>query len=161
MKKIIAILFLSATFAAPAVAANPPFYAGVQAGYGLGIFGGLELNKVFAVEVDYLSYSSRSNFDKCGFSNCGNYVTASSLGVYAVGKIPLSFQAISAFGKLGVVKNTVSANNGGTVYSNNDTTLGAGIGVQYDFEHSIAARLGVDVNSYYSDDIYLAVLYKF
>lgn len=164
MKKIIAVLLLSVAFVAPAVAANNGFYVGAQAGYGVGILGGIQIDKILAVEVDYMSYSRRSNFDKCGFTNCGSYINASSLGVFGVGKIPLRVQGIStlsAFGKLGIVRSTVSANNAGYDYSQSETALGAGLGVEYDFQNNIAARLGVDINNFYSDDLYIGVLYKF
>ena len=168
MKKIIAVLLLSAAFAAPAFAENN-YYAGVQVGNGIGILGGLQIDKIFSVEADYTSYSNnsyfyRSNFNNCGFSNCSNYVNASSLGIFGVGTIPLQFKgtsALSAFGKIGIVRTAVSASYAGVDYSRTEIGLGAGVGAEYDFHNSLAARAGVDVNSFYSADIYIGGIVKF
>ena len=50
---------------------------------------------------------------------------------------------------------------GGLLSKTTGRLVGAGIGLEYDFENNIAARLGVDINNFYSDDLYLGAIYKF
>jgi hypothetical protein len=165
MKKIIAAaLLFSAAFAAPAFAANTPFYAGVAVGNGFGIMGGYQIDKILSVEADYISYNSNSSFTNCGYYNCGNYTNASSFGVFGVGKFPLNLKGasgLSVFGRVGVVRTAWNSSNAGYYYSNSEITLGFGGGAQYDFNETVSARLGLSFNSSYSNDLYIGALLRF
>ncbi len=165
MKKIIAaVLLLSAALAAPAHAANTPFYAGAQVGDGLTILGGYQIDKMISVEADYTSFNSRSSYSGCGFVNCGNYANASSFGVFGVGTFPLNLKdasGLSVFGKVGVVRTSVSSSFAGFNYSSSDIGLGFGGGAQYDFNPSISARLGLDFNNTYTNNLYIGAILKF
>lgn len=165
MNKIIAITLLSAALATPAVAADfatstpvTPFYAGVQVGDGTTILGGYQIDKMFAVEADYTTYGGRSSFNNCG-SNC-DY---SSLGVFGTAIFPLSLKGgipLSVFGKVGVVRTTATSRYTG--YNNTtDTSIGFGGGAQYDFNKRISGRLGLDINTYYANNLYIGAIFKF
>lgn len=148
----------------PVFAANDGLYAGLQVGNGFTVLGGVQLDKVISVEVDYSSYNSGYGYSKCGFANCGNYVTASALGLYVAAMVPLQskgLNALSAYGKLGLVRTSVTAYNNGNSYSASEFGPGVDGGVQYDFNKSIAARLGITINNNFSDDIYIGVIARF
>lgn len=161
MKKIIAaVSLLLAAFAAPAFAADTPFYAGLQVGDGVTVLGGYQFNKMFAGQVEYTSYGSHSGYNGCGLANCGNYASANSLGLFGVANVPLNLQGLpglSVFGKAGLVHTTVSV--WGYTFTDNSFVLGGG--AQYDFTPQISARLGLDLNSYYSDNLYIGALVRF
>lgn len=161
MKKIIAaIMLLSAVIAAPVSASGAPLYVGVQVGDGFTILGGYQLDKKVALELDYTSYGGNAYVSNCGVNNCGNYYNYSSLGFYGVGAVPLD-RALSVFGKLGMVLTTVSSRTTGYNYYANDLGLGLGLGGQYDFNKNISARLGLDFNSYYANNLYIGAILKF
>lgn len=166
MNKIIAITLLSAALVTPAFAADfatstpaTPFYAGVQVGDGFTVLGGYQIDKMFAVEADYTTYGGRSSFNNCG-SNC-DY---SSLGVFGTAIFPLALKGgipLSVFGKVGVVRTTATSRYAGYNYSNSDLSLGLGGGVQYDFNKRISGRLGLDINTYYANNLYIGAIFKF
>lgn len=165
MKKIIAaVLLFSAAVAAPAFAANTPFYAGVAVGDGLTIMGGYQIDKMISVEADYTSYGHRSSYSGCGFTNCGNYADASSLGVFGVGKFPLNLKGaagLSVFGRLGLVRTQITANYPGGYYSESRFDIAFGGGAQYDFNQTVSARLGLNFNNAYTNDLYIGALVRF
>ncbi|HEY6094513.1 MAG TPA: outer membrane beta-barrel protein [Gallionellaceae bacterium] len=160
MKKIIAaVSLLLAAFAAPA-SAETPFYAGLQVGDGVTVLGGYQFNKMFAGQLEYTSYGSHSGYSGCGLANCGNYASANSLGLFGVATVPLNLQGLpglSVFGKAGLVHTTVSV--WGYTFTDNSFVLGGG--AQYDFTPQVSARLGLDLNSYYSDNLYIGALVRF
>lgn len=161
MKKLItAALLLLTAIAAPASAAETPFYAGVQAGDGMTILGGYQIDKMFAAQLEYTSYSSRSGYTGCGIVNCGNHASANSLGLFGVAVFPLNLKGVSGlsvFGKAGLAHTTV--NVWGYTFTDNSVMLGGG--AQYDFNPQISARLGLDLNGYYSDNLYIGALLRF
>jgi hypothetical protein len=161
MKKIIAaVLLFCAAFAAPASAAETPFYAGLQVGDGLTILGGYQVDKMIAAQLEYTSYNSRSGYTGCGIANCGNYASANSLGFFGVATVPLNLKGasgLSVFGKAGLVHTTVSV--WGYTFTDNRVVLGGG--AQYDFNPKVSARLGLDLNGYYTDNLYIGALLRF
>ena len=162
MKKLIAaVLLSSAVFTMPAFASGP-FYAGLQVGSGFSVLGGYMLDKTIAVEVDYTNYGGNGDHRNCGRNNCNNfnYYNYSSLGAFLVGSLPLE-QALSLFGKVGLVSTTVSYRDAGFSYSSSDLGLGLGLGAQYDFTKKISGRIGVSFNTYYTSDLYIGAYYKF
>lgn len=165
MKKIIAaVLLFSAAFAAPAFAANTPFYAGLAVGDGVTLLGGYQIDKMISAEIDYTSFGHRSSYGGCGFANCGNYADASSLGFFGVATVPLNLKGasgLSVFGKIGLVHTTVTASYAGWSYTATDNSIGFGGGAQYDFNPRVSARLGLDFNSYYSNNLYIGAILKF
>lgn len=161
MKKLIyAVPVLLAVVSSPLLAAGNPYYAGVQAGDGITILGGYQLDKTIALELDYTSYGGNAYVSNCGVNNCGRYYNYSSLGFYGVANIPVD-RAISLFGKLGLVLTTVSSRTTGYNYYANDLGVGLGFGAQYDINKKVSARLGVDFNYYYSNNLYIGAIFKF
>ncbi len=164
MKKIIAaVLLLSAVFAAPAFAATP-FYAGLAVGDGLTLMGGYQIDKTLSAEAEYTSYGHRSSYSGCGFTNCGNYADASSLGVFGVGKFPLNLKGaagLSVFARLGLVRTQITANYAGWTYSESRIDVAFGGGAQYDFNQTVSARLGLNFNNAYTNDLYIGALVRF
>lgn len=156
---IVAILFF-AMFATPSFAAKGSFYAGVQAGDGITVLGGYQLDKMIALELDYTSYGGNAYVSNCGVNNCGNYYNYSSLGFYGVASVPVD-RAVSLYGKLGLVRTSVSSRATGYNYYANDLGIGFGLGAQYDINKKVSARLGVDFNYYYADNLYIGALFKF
>ena len=166
MKKIIAAVLLSTAVAVPAFAADSPFYVGVQVGDGTTILGGYQIDKVYSVEADYTSYDGHTNINYCGNNNnhCGNYYDYSSFGVFGVGTFPMSLKGapqFSLFGKLGVVRTAHRHRVAGLPYPESHTSLGFGGGAQYDFNKNVSARLGLDFNKRYADDLYIGAIFKF
>lgn len=170
MKKIIAAVLLSSSFfTAPAFAATAAtgdsFYAGVQLGSGFGVLGGFMLDKNIAVELDYTNYGGNAHNNCGGGNNCrGFYDTYSysSLGGYLLGSVTLpQTPALSLFGKIGLVRTTISARSGNSYYYVNDTNPAFGLGAQYDFTKKVSGRLGLDLNTYFSSNLYIGAYYKF
>jgi len=165
MNKIIAITLLSAALVTPAFAADfatstpaTPFYAGVQVGDGTTILGGYQVDKMFAVEADYTTYGGHGSFN-----NCGSYCDYSSLGVFGTAIFPLSLKGnipLSVFGKVGIVRTTATSRYTG-YNTATDTSIGLGGGVQYDFNKRISGRLGLDINTYYANNLYIGAIFKF
>ncbi len=161
---IIMLLISAMLWTAPAQAANQGAYAGVQVGNGFTVLGGVQLDKILSAEVDYSSYNSGYGYSNCGFANCGNYVTASALGFYVAGIVPLQLQGVnnlSAYGKVGIVRTAVTAYNGGNSYSVSTIGLGLDGGLQYDFNKTLGSRLGLTINNNFTDDIYIGVIARF
>jgi opacity protein-like surface antigen len=171
MKKIIAITLLSAALVTPAFAAGiastsptTPFYAGVLVGDGFTILGGYQIDKMISLEADYTTYGGRSTINNCGVNNCGNYYDYTSFGVFGVATIPLTLKGalpISLFGKVGVVRTTATSRVAGYNYSASDIGLGIGGGAQYDFNKRLSARLGLNINYYYANNLYIGAIFKF
>lgn len=165
MKKLTsAALLLLAAIAAPAYAATTPFYAGLAVGDGFTVTGGYQIDKTISAEADYTSYNSRSGYTGCGFTNCGNYASASSFGVFGVGKFPLNLKGssgLSVFAKAGVVRTQVTASYAGWTYSESRIDLAFGGGAQYDFNQNVSARLGLNLNNAYTNDLYIGALVRF
>lgn len=156
MKKIIAaVLLSSAAITAPASAADAPFYAGVQLGDATSFLGGYQIDKMFSAELMYSSYNSY----------------ASSFSVSGVAMLPLNLKgapALSAFGKVGVIRTTVTVPSFCVApglctpeLTDSSTDLGFGIGAQYDFTPQVSARLGIDFAKYKSSDLYIGAIFKF
>jgi len=162
MKKTIIVVAISfiTLFATPSFAAKASFYAGVQAGDGFTVLGGYQLDKTIAMELDYTSYGGNAYVNNCGINNCGNYYSYSSLGFYGVASVPVD-RAVLLFGKLGLVRTSVSSRATGYNYYANDLGIGFGLGAQYDFNKKVSARLGVDFNTYYADNLYIGAIFKF
>lgn len=171
MKKIIAITLLSAALAAPAFASEfatsnlaAPFYAGVQVGDGITVLAGYQIDKMFAVEADYTNYGGRASLSNCGVTNCGDNVNYTSLGVFGVATFQLALQnklPLSLFAKAGIVRTTATSRVSNLSYSTSDIGLGLGGGVQYDFNKQISGRLGLDINTYYANNLYVGAIFKF
>ena len=167
MKKIIAAVLLSTAFAAPAFAADSPFYVGAMAGDAfIGIFGGYQIDKMFSVEAHYSTVLTPD------YSSGGGSVktTNSNIGVEGVALFPLNIQKVpqlSVFAKAGLERSStkVTYTNTGSPASNytNTTTdlkLTLGGGAQYDFNSNLSVRAGVGVMGYHND-LYVAGIYKF
>lgn len=175
MNKIIAITLLSSALVTPAFAADfinsaptTPFYAGVQVGDGTTLLGGVQIDKMFAVEANYTPNGGRGIFNNCGINNCSSknydYYSYSSFGVFGTAIFPLALKGgipLSVFGKVGVVSTTATYRIAGNNYSDSDTRLGLGGGAQYDFNKRISARVGLDFNTYYANNLYIGAIFKF
>jgi OOP family OmpA-OmpF porin len=145
MKKIAIVALLSTLAAAPAMAADTGFYAGVNVGSAtinspglssttaIGVLGGYDFNKNFAAELAYTDFGSKSY---PGFS-----VKSSAVSLSGVGSYPINEQ-FSVFAKLGVASTSMSA-TGSPTTSKSDLTYG--VGAQLNVNKQIGIRLGYDV----------------
>jgi len=140
MKKIAIAVLLSAFVAAPAVAADTGFYAGVQLGSAnksvggvsetnsaFGVFGGYSFNPNVAVELGYTDLGTAAS----------SIIKFTALEVSAVGTLPINDQ-ISIFGKLGMANTTEK----GLGLTGTRTAPTYGLGGQFNVNPNIGIRLG-------------------
>lgn len=165
MKKILAVVLLSAATTAPAFAGSVDmsnFYAGVTLGAGnasftapvagylvenpkskpvYGVFGGYRYNKNLAVELAYTGASYIYTTPAVGGAR---YLSKQTVfAIAAVGTMPVS-DAFSVFGKLGVAGASSETNALGEQNTRRFApTLGAG--VEYKFTPNVSGRLSADV----------------
>jgi opacity protein-like surface antigen len=124
MKKNLLAVALLSVLAAPAFAADAPIYAGISYGSfnngstnsALGILGGYKFTDVIAAEAFYETITGMPSG-----------ISASNLGLQAVGTMQVGAPELSVFGKLGYVSETVSAGASTTT-----SGLGYGVGLGYD-----------------------------
>lgn len=146
MKKIAIVALLTSFIAAPAMAADTGFYAGVNVGSAtidspgfssttaIGALGGYNFNQNFAAELAYTDFGSKSYV---GVPN----VKSSAVSLSGVGSYPINEQ-FSVFAKLGVASTSMSA-TGSPTTSKSDLTYG--VGAQLNVNKQIGIRLGYDV----------------
>jgi OOP family OmpA-OmpF porin len=164
MKKIAIAILLSASFAAPAIAAD--WYIGVNAGQNkmdfpgiksstaYSVFGGYSFNEYIAAELAYTNFGSADR-------DAGGSLKGNATSIAAVGSLPLG-RDFSLFAKLGYASTKVENS---TSETKDDVTYGAG--VQYNLLSNIGIRLGYDnyrVGSTTTKDsglVNLGVLFKF
>src|SRR3989339_1377912 len=169
MKKIAIAAALSVAFiTAPAFAADPYTYIGVNAGQNdmdfpgvkastaMGVFGGYSFNEYIAAEIAYV------DFGKVDMDITGTTVKGNAASVVAVGSLPLS-REFSQFAKLGYASTKVES---ATSETKDEATYG--VGAQFNpANNNIGIRLGYDnyrVGSASTKDsalVNLAVLFKF
>jgi len=169
MKKIAIAAALSVAFiTAPAFAADPYTYIGVNAGQNdmdfpgvkastaMGVFGGYSFNEYIAAEIAYV------DFGKVDMDITGTTVKGNAASVVAVGSLPLS-REFSLFAKLGYASTKVES---ATSETKDEATYG--VGAQFNpANNNIGIRLGYDnyrVGSASTKDsalVNLAVLFKF
>jgi len=151
MKKIIMAMLLSAFVAAPAVAADAPFYAGVKLGSasnsitsetssGFGVFGGYTFNPYLAVEGGYTSLGSVGS----------GLISLNALEISAVGSFPINEQFF-LFGKLGMASTTES----GLGLSATRAAATFGFGGQYNISPTTGIRFGWDQYRFGDDIIFV------
>lgn len=168
MKKLAFAVLLSAVVAAPAVAADTPFYIGVKAGTAdkkvtgtsessgaFGVFGGYAFNPNFAVELGYTDLGSVAS----------GAIKFTTFDVSAVGSYPINEQ-FSLYGKLGMA-NTKEKGFGA---SETRSAVTFGLGGQLNVNQSVGFRLGFDRHSFGggttfvkgdSDLVSVAALFRF
>ena len=140
MKKIAIAVLLSAFVAAPAVAADTGFYAGVKLGSAnksasgvsetnsaFGVFGGYSFNPNVAVELGYTDLGTAAL----------GIIKFTALEVSAVGTFPIN-QQISLYGKLGLA----STKEEGLGFSGTRSAATYGLGGQFNVNPNIGIRLG-------------------
>lgn len=154
MKKLIIAALLSAAFAAPVLAEDSPFYAGVQASDGyIGALGGYQIDKMFSVEVNYYDFDS--------IVTPFGSTDISSIGAAGVAMFPMTFNKVppfAFFAKLGVERTSTKAPYWSSKVT--DTSLTTGGGAQYSFNKNFSARVGLDIAGE-ADSLYIAGIYKF
>lgn len=152
MKKIAAVVLLSAVVAAPAFAADEGFYAGVTLGNGKPnvtpvtgnalskssefIYGGLvgyQYNKNLAVEAQFTGAGKATDV-------AGNTTKADAFSLTAVGLLPLN-DSFELLGKLGVASAKTTSSGLATNVGTNRTGLTYGIGAQYNVTPNLGLRL--------------------
>jgi opacity protein-like surface antigen len=165
MKKILAVVLLSAS-AVPAFAVDlAGFYAGATLGAGnanfsapaapaaavtvenpkskpvYGVFGGYHYNKNLAVEVAYTGASYIYTTPAAGARTLNKQIV---IALTAVGTLPVS-DSVSVIGKLGVA--SASSENNAVAGEQNTSRFAPtfGAGVEYKITPVITGRLGVDV----------------
>lgn len=160
MKQIIAAALLTIAIAAPAMAQDSPFYAGVQLGDDyVGAYGGYQIDKMYSAEIHYL------DFDTASFPGPARTTNVSSIGVSGVAMFPMKLNKappFSLFAKLGVERTTAKTTSATAAfnYTVHDTELILGGGAQYDFNNKVSARLGLDIAGE-ADSLYLSAILKF
>ena len=158
MKKLLAIVLLSAATITPALA--DPFYVGGFAGdQYLGVLGGYQFDKMFAGEVHYAKVLTPDVNTPIGSVTTDNY----SLGADVVVTLPWKVQKVpelSFFGKGGLeyVSTKVTTNGLGVTTTEVKLTLGGG--AQYDVTKNFSARAGLGILGSHKD-LYVAAIYKF
>lgn len=164
MKKLLAVVLLSTAIAAPALAEDSPFYAGVLAGdQYIGVLGGYQIDKIYAAEVHYARVLTPTVNTGLGSIKTDN----SSIGAELVAMLPWKVQKVpelSFFGKGGLeyVYNKVTTSTAaasGSV-SNNELKLTLGGGAQYDVSKNFSARAGFGVMGSHND-FYIAAIFRF
>ena len=152
MKKIAAVVLLSAVVAAPAFAADEGFYAGVTLGNGKPgvspsaaalskksefIYGGLagyQYNKNLDVEAQFTGLGKATDV-------AGNTTKADALSLVAVGILPLS-DSFELLGKLGVASaKTKTAGLTASNFGATRTGVTYGLGAQYNVNQNLGLRL--------------------
>ena len=154
MKQIAIATLLSAFIAAPAVAADPVFYAGVklgqanyrytsisnnqQAAYGFIL--GLPINETVAIEAEYINLG--------GFEIISRTWKGSALGLSGVATLPLN-QQFSLLVRLGIASSSLKATikpgyTAGYSLTSDRTGLTGGFGGQYNASPVVAIRAGYD-----------------
>jgi OOP family OmpA-OmpF porin len=100
------------------------------------VAGGYQFAPMWGAEVSYGAYDNAS-------AGTGLGLTAdwqlSSLQLSGIGTFPIA-DGFSLLGKLGISRTEIKLSGGGTSVSATTTKLAYGIGAQYDFTKSIAAR---------------------
>ena len=140
MKKFAIAILTSAFIAAPAIAADTGFYAGVKLGSAnksinsisesnsaFGFFGGYSFNPNVAAEIGYTDLGTVAS----------GIVKFSALELSAVGSYPIN-QQFSLYGKLGLAN---SKEEGGG-FSGTRSALTYGVGGQFNAASNIGVRLG-------------------
>ena len=152
MKKIAMAVLLSASVAAPAVAADDMhMYAGARVGKantsidnavltkdnpnGWGAFLGYSFSPMFALEGEYL------NFGTIEFGTDG--IKSSGLSLSGVASFPIG-EEFSLFGKLGYAKITSKPTGTATGSSLKSSGVAYGFGGQYNISPVVGIRLGWD-----------------
>lgn len=151
MKKIAAVVLLSAAVSAPVFAADEGFYAGVTLGNGKPnvttgaaalsksssfVYGGLagyQYNRNLAVEVQFTGAGKATDV-------AGNTVKADALSLTAVGLLPLT-DSFELLGKLGVASAKTTASAGSTNQGASRTGLTYGVGAQYNVSQNLGLRV--------------------
>lgn len=155
MKKIAAVVLLSAVVAAPAFAADEGFYAGITLGSGKPnvtpvtgtalskssefIYGGLagyQFNKNLATEVAFTGVGKVTDV-------AGNTAKGDAFSLSVVGMLPLS-DNFELLGKLGASSAKTTASAGATNQGATRTGLTYGIGAQYSVSQNLGLRFGYD-----------------
>lgn len=144
MKKIAIAVLLSATFAAPAIAAGPYIglnvgqnkidFSGVKASTVYSVFGGYSFNEYIAAELAYVDFGSA---DVDG----GGSVKGNVYSLSAVGSLPLGSD-FSLFGKVGYASARAEAT---TIPSQTKDDVTYGVGGQYNATRNVGLRLGYDI----------------
>lgn len=148
MKKLAAVVALSAVCATSAFAADDGAYVGVKLGNanksvagvsesntGFGIFGGFKFNPNIAVEAEYVDLGTVAS----------GFIKFSTMDVAAVGFLPLNNQ-VSILGRLGMASTTEEFPAAGLSVSRTAPTFG--LGAQFDVSQAFALRLSWDRHAF-------------
>jgi OmpA-OmpF porin, OOP family len=151
MKKIAAVVLLSAVVAAPVFAADEGFYAGVTLGSGKPgvtpsaqalskksnfIYGGLagyQYNKNLATEVQFTGFGKATDVS-------GNTIKGDALSLSVVGMLPVS-DSFELLGKLGVASAKTKSSGLATNFGATRTGATYGLGAQYNVNQNLGVRL--------------------
>jgi len=154
MKKIAAVVLLSAVVAAPAFAADSGVYAGITMGNGKPnvtpsvaalskssefIYGGLvgyKYNKNLAAEVQFTGVGKATDV-------AGNTVKGDAFSVSAVGFLPLS-DSFDLYGKLGFASTKTTSSAAATSLGATRSGVTYGLGAQYNVNQNLGVRFGWD-----------------
>jgi OOP family OmpA-OmpF porin len=161
-KKVIVAAIL-ATAAASSFAATPGFYVGADLGStkvdglsgdktSVGAFAGYSFNQNFAVEG---AYRRLGKWDVMGYS-----VDADQTAVSLIGTLPLNAQ-FNVYARLGYNNMGASASYGGIKASTSQNGGLYGVGVGYNFNKQISARVEVQKPASDTTNVNVGIVYSF
>ena len=163
MFKKIALAAVLATAAASSFAATPGFYAGADVGStkidglsgnqaSFGAFAGYSFNQNFAVEG---AYRRLGTWNVMGYD-----VDADQTSVSLLGTLPLNAQ-FNVYARLGYNNMGASASYGGIKASTSQNGGLYGVGVGYNFNKQISARVEVQKPASDTTNVNVGIVYSF
>ncbi len=161
MKKLLAVVLLSITIATPALAESP-VYGGFLAGdQYLGVVGGYQIDKMYAVELSYAKIFTPDVLAPLGVTTKTDaYNAGANLVVMLPWKIK-NVPELTFFAKGGLEhKSTKVSVTGLPSVTTTETKLALGGGAQYDVTKNFSARAGVGLMGTHND-LYVAAIFRF
>jgi OOP family OmpA-OmpF porin len=163
MFKKIALAAILATAAASSFAATPGVYAGADLGStkvdglsgnqaSFGVFAGYSFNQNFAVEG---AYRRLGTWNVMGYD-----VDADQTAVSLLGTLPLNAQ-FNVYARLGYNNMGASASYGGVKASTSQNGGLYGVGVGYNFNKQISARVEVQKPASDTTNVNVGIVYSF
>jgi len=117
-------------------------YSCARTGDSFGIAGGYNFTQNFGVEVDYDILGSYAAYQQASSASDGaaaSFTKVNALIVAATGNYEV-IKNISLIGKLGVAGFSISQPTSSTTNTASNTNIVYGLGLQFDFSKSVAAR---------------------
>ncbi len=161
MKKLLAVVLLSLSIATPALAEDAPVYGGFVAGdQYLGVVGGYQIDKMYAVELSYAKIFTPDVIVGGMTTKTDAYNAGANLVVMLPWKIK-NVPELTFFAKGGFEHKSVKVSTTGLPsITTTETKLALGGGAQYDVTKNFSARAGVGLMGTHND-LYVAAIFHF